>query len=122
MPVAKVMALYRKYSGKEFLRTTSASDLLDITGSRTGDTFYLHIVNTSRSHSVPVEFQINGRTIVSANAFEISEDPMYEIIRAENDRLIPKHKNIETGKPYFVPPASVTAVELITNAKAVSLV
>ena len=115
MPVAKVMALYRKYSGKEFLKTTSASDLLDITGSRTGDTFYLHIVNTSRTQTIPVDFQINGKTIVSAQAFEISEDPAYEILRAENDRLLPKTKNIEKGKAYSVPPASVTAVKLITS-------
>jgi len=114
MPVAKVMALYRKYSGKEYLRTSSASDLLDITGSRTDDTFYLHIVNTSRSQAVPVEFRIDGRAIVSAKTYEISEDPSYEIIRAENDRLLPKIKDIETGKPYSIPPASVTAVLLNT--------
>jgi hypothetical protein len=114
MPVAKVMSLYKKYSGKEFLRTNSTSDLLDVTGSRTGDTFYLHIVNTSRNHTVPVKFNIDGRTIVSANAYEISEDPTYEIIRAENDRLQPKVKNIEIAKDYSIPPASVTAVELFT--------
>jgi len=115
MPVAKVMALYRKYSGKEYLRTASASVMLDVTGSRTGDNCYLHIVNTSRTDTVPVEFHVDGKTIVSATAFEISEDPAYEIIRAENDRLQPKTKNIETGKPYYVPPASVTAVQLIIN-------
>jgi len=115
MPVAKVMALYRKYSGKEFLRTSSTSDLLDITGSRTGDTFYLHIVNTSRTKSVPVKFHINGKTILSAKAYEISEDPTYEIIRAENDLLSPKTKVVEVDKMYSVPPASVTAVELNTS-------
>jgi hypothetical protein len=119
MPVAKVMALYRKYSGKEFLKTSSPSDLLDITGSRTGDTFYLHIVNTSRDQTVPVRFHINGRTIVSATAYEISEDPTYEIIRAENDLLQPKIKNIVTDKNYAVPPASVTAVELNTTTDIV---
>ena len=118
MPVAKVMALYRKYSGKDYLNTSSASDLLDVTGSRTGDTFYLHIVNTSRNQSVPTKFQINGRTIVSAQAFEISEDPTYEILRAENDSLQPKVKTIEPDKSYIVPPASVTAVQLITTANA----
>jgi alpha-L-arabinofuranosidase len=116
MPVAKVMALYRKYSGRQFLQTTSASDLLDVTGSRSGDTFYLHIVNTSRTHSVSAEFRIDGMKIVSAKAYEISENPMYEIIRAENDRLQPKEKIIDLAKGYSVPPASVTAVELMTTA------
>ena len=115
MPVAKVMALYSKYSGKEFLRTNSTSDLLDITGSRTGDSFYLHIVNTSRTNAVPVKFLINGKTIVSAKAYELSADPAYEILRAENDLLLPKTKEIELDKTYSVPPASVTAVELIAT-------
>ncbi len=114
MPVARVMALYRRYSGKDYLKTSSPSDKLDITGSRTDDTFYLHIVNTSRRRSVPVRFQINGRTIISAKAFEIAEDPTYEILSAENDRLQPKTKDIELDKPYSVPPASVTAVMINT--------
>jgi len=113
MPVAKVMALYRRYSGRQFLQTTSASDLLDVTGSRTGDTFYLHIVNTSRTRSVPVEFRIDGMKIISAKVHEISEDPMYEIIRAENDRLQPREKVVGADATYSVSPSSVTAVELI---------
>ena len=115
MPVAKVMALYRKYSGKEFLKTVSASKVLDVTGSRTGNTYYLHIVNTSRSQAVPVEFRIDGKVISSAKAFEIAEDPTYEILKDENDRMQTKTKEVTIGKSYTVPPASVTAVQLTIN-------
>jgi len=114
MPVAKVMALYRKYSGKEYIQTASASDVLDITGSRTDNVFYLHIVNTSRSQAIPVGFQIDGMKIVSAKVFEISEDPEYEIISAESDRLQTKEKSVTENSSYIVPPASVSAVQLIT--------
>ena len=110
MPVAKVMALYRKYSGKEFLQTASSTDELDVTGSRTGHTFYLHIVNTNRTQAIPVTFQIDGMKIVTAKAYEISEDPAYEIISAESDRLQTKEKNILADQSYSVPPASVSAI------------
>ena len=113
MPVARVMALYRKYSGKEYLQTASSSGMLDVTGSRTDNTFFLHIVNTSRTQTIPVEFKIDGMKIISAKVYEISEDPEYEIISAENDRLQPKEKSVEVNRAHLIPPASVTAVELI---------
>jgi hypothetical protein len=115
MPVAKVMALYRKYSGNEYLQTVTTSDKLDVTGSRKGNTFYLHIVNTSRSETIPVEFRIDGTKIISGKVYEISEDPEYEIISADNDRLQPKEKSIAVNQAYLVPPASVSAVELVTT-------
>ena len=68
--------------------------------------------NTSCSQAVPVEFRINGKVISSAKAFEIAEDPTYEILKAENDRMQTKTKEVTIGKPYTVPPASVTAVQL----------
>ena len=115
MPVARVMALYRKYSGKEYLQTASSSNMLDVTGSRTDNTFFLHIVNTSRTQTIPVEFKIDEMKIISAKVYEISEDPEYEIISAENDRLQPKEKGIETNRAHLIPPASVSAIELIAK-------
>ncbi len=49
MPVAKIMSLYRKHTGKEYLEVTGAPDGLDITASRSGNTVYVHVVNTNRS-------------------------------------------------------------------------
>jgi hypothetical protein len=116
MPVARVMQLYRKHSGKEFVKSETSTGPLDVTASRTENKIYLHIVNTSRDRSVTTRFQLAGMSIQSGTAHEISAPPEFEIIRAENDPLIPKKKEIDVRSPYTVPPASVTAVELTCQA------
>lgn len=112
MPVAKVMSLYRKFSGTNFVKTETTGGLLDVTASRTGDTVYLHIVNTSRTLPTTVQFLLEGMTIQSGMAHEIAGPPEFEIIRAENDPLTVKTKEIDILSPYVVPPASVTAISL----------
>ena len=112
MPVAKIMSLYRKYSGKEFLELSNVPEGLDITASRTGNTIYLHVVNINRASSVKTLLKINGMLIKSGKAFELSTDPEFEILSAVNDPLIPKEKLLNVNEPVTFPAASVTAVEL----------
>lgn len=56
MPVAKVMSLYRHHTGKDFLEVRSTPDDLDITASRSENTIYLHVVNTSRVRTAHLNF------------------------------------------------------------------
>ena len=44
------MSEYGKHTGEEFVRVSGAPEL-DITASRTGDQFFLHIVNTHRTRA-----------------------------------------------------------------------
>lgn len=115
MPVAKIMSLYRKHSGKEYLEVSDASNGLDVTASRTGNTIYLHVVNTNRTESVKTTLNVNKMTILSGKAFELSADPEFEIIRAEKDPLIPKERMLVINEPISFPAASVTAIELIVS-------
>ena len=113
MPVAKVMSLYRKHSGNQYLEVSNVPGGLDITASRTEDTIYLHVVNINRAWPVSLNLNINNLAIKSAKAFELSTDPEFEILRAENDPLIPKERLLSINEPILFPAASVTAVELI---------
>ncbi len=115
MPVGKVMSLYRHHVGKEFLETSSTHSDLDVTASRTGNTIYLHVVNTSRTNPVKTILRVTGCEIQSAKAFELSTDPTFEIMNPKNDPLIPKEKTLDVHEPVLFPPASVTAVELVTG-------
>lgn len=115
MPVAKIMSLYRKHSGKEYLNVSCPNEDLDITASRTDNTIYAHVVNTDRITPAKIMLKVNGMVIESGKAFEISADPEFEIISASNDPLIPKEKNISLNKPVTFPPASVIALELIVK-------
>lgn len=112
MPVAKIMCLYRKHSGNEFIDATSNNKDLDITASRTGDTIYLHVVNTNRLMPAQITLKINNMSIVSGKSFELSTDPEFEILSSENDPLVPKEKVLPINEPVVFSPASVTAVEL----------
>ena len=112
MPVAKIMALYRKHTGKEYLEVSGVPEVLDITASRSGNIIYLHVVNTSRVRPAETAIRINDLTIKSAKAFELSADPEFEILSAVNDPLIPKEKILNINETVLFPPASVTAVEL----------
>jgi hypothetical protein len=112
MPVAKIMSLYRRHSGKNFLEVTGVPGGLDITASQTGKTIYLHVVNTSRIKQNGTLLKVNNLTIKSAKAFELSGDPEFEILSAANDPLVPKERIIPVNEPVIFPAASVTAVEL----------
>jgi alpha-L-arabinofuranosidase len=112
MPVAKIMSLYRKHTGKQYVDVTGVPDELDITASRTGNTIYLHVVNTSRVKSNGLIFNVGNLKIKSAIAFELSGDPELEILSAANDPLVPKERILPVNETVTFPAASVTAVEL----------
>lgn len=112
MPVAKIMSLYRQHTGKDFLDVQNVSDDLDITASRSGNIVYLHVVNTSRIRTVKTFINVENMEISSGKAFELAADPTFEIIRAENDPLKPRERNLNMDEPVEFPAASVTAVEL----------
>lgn len=115
MPVAKIMSLYRKHSGKNFLKANNSNQDLDITASRTDNKIFIHVVNTNRTTSLKTMLKINGMVIESGKAFEISADPEFEILSASNDPMISKERNILVNESLTFPPASVTALELIVK-------
>jgi hypothetical protein len=111
MPVAKVMALYRKHAGESFLSVAETPPDLDVTASRTGDTVYLHVINTNRTQSRPAALAVAGLPIRSGRAFTIAADPTFEIIAAERDPMRVRESDIDPAAPVSFPAASVTAVE-----------
>lgn len=115
MPVGKVAALYRKHTGTHFIRCVGGPPELDVTASRSGDTFFLHVVNTDRTRSRALRLAVAGRAVRGGKAFEIAGDPFFELTAAEPDPMTVRTRNLEAGAPLVFPPASVTAVELSTG-------
>ena len=111
MPVGKVAALYRKHTGTNFTKCEGAPADLDITTSRAGDTFFVHVVNTHRTRAQSCGLAIDGLSIRSGKAFEIAADPQSEILSAQDDPMLVKAREITAG-PVVFPAASVTALEL----------
>jgi len=111
MPVARVMALYRAHSGQQAVEVLAAAPGLDVTASRTGTRFFLHVVNTQRTQPVEVELAVDGMALKSGVAFEIAADPEFEVL-VRDEVLTPKRKDIPADGKWTFPPASVSALEL----------
>jgi alpha-L-arabinofuranosidase len=112
MPVARVMALYRKHSGKHFLSVPDAPADLDVTASRTGDKLFLHVINTNRTASRSAAIAVAGRSLRSAATYTIAADPEFEIMSAERDPMRVREGKAAVDAPISFPAASVTALEI----------
>src|SRR5215813_4023834 len=113
-PVARVMRLYRHHTGIHGVEVKRTPDGLDIVASRSGDTIYLHVVNTQRTRAVKASFQIEGRRVQSGRVLEMADDPMVEVTylnSSEVMRVVEKPIGDRAGWEF--PAASVSAVELI---------
>lgn len=115
MPVAHIMSFYRKHMGTQALNVMQAPDGLDVTASRTADTIRLHVINTSQTRPVTCRMAVEGQSIESAKVFEMSADPMHEILAAEPDVLAPREKNL-VGLDCTFAPASLSMVTLSLQA------
>jgi hypothetical protein len=112
MPVARVMSLYRRHSGKKALGVAASPRDLDVTASRTDDRVFLHVVNTNRTRTETVRMEVEGVQVASGLAFEIADDPMREIDETNPGLFGPVEKPVPRGTPWSFPAASVTAIEL----------
>jgi alpha-L-arabinofuranosidase len=115
MPVAMVMALYRKHKGEKALDVLASHKDLDVTASRTGDKVFLHVANINRTESVAAFFDIPGYSITSGNIHYIALDPAYEIWEHKPEITAPRTEALPESHAWTFPPASVSVVELIIS-------
>jgi hypothetical protein len=112
-PVARVMRLYRRHIGSHAVEVKRTPEGLDIVASRSGDTIYLHVVNTQRTRAVKAGFQIEGRRVQSGRVLEMTDDPMVEVTYLNSaDVMRVVEKPIGDLAGWEFPAASVSAVEL----------
>lgn len=111
MPVASVMALYRKHIGEKAVSIQSKNSDLDVVASRTKNTIFIHAINTNRTRSVETKINAKGMKILAGKVFEIADDPEREIF--ENaPPFAPKEWQFPANGIWSFPPASVSAIEL----------
>ena len=112
LPVARVMALYRRHSGQWAASVNTAPEELDVTASRSGDRLFLHVVNVSRTRAARAALSVTGMRIAAGRAFEIVDDPMREIDHRTPQLFAPKEYAVGPEGHWLFPAASVTAIEL----------
>ena len=111
MPVARVMSLYRHHAGEDAVTVNASPSDLDVTASRTGDTLYLHIVNTNRTQAVKTAIQVKGMALQDGKIFEIAANPELVVMRDTAGALAPVEKQAPADGTLIIPAASVSAVE-----------
>ncbi|MHC4401215.1 MAG: alpha-L-arabinofuranosidase C-terminal domain-containing protein [Planctomycetota bacterium] len=116
MPVALVMSLYRRHTGKQAVDVTRTPDGLDATASRTGDRVWLHVVNTRRQRAVGTRLTVEGMEIAAGRVFEMAADPEFEVIQTEPNAIVAREKPLPADASWTFPAASVSAVELEVRA------
>jgi alpha-L-arabinofuranosidase len=112
MPVGKVAALYRKHTGAQFVKVTGGPPELDITASKSGSRYFIHVANTDREKSARGRISIQDLNWRTGKSFQIAVSPEAEIVSAAQDPMRVIEKSIDSGTDIQFPAASVTALEL----------
>jgi alpha-L-arabinofuranosidase len=115
LPVGSIMKLYKKFKGRNGVGVDSVPGDLDVAATRTGDRFYLHVLNTSYTRSVKASLAVRGMTIVKAQIHEIAPpDPLEYVNQNRPDVFTPSTKAVPPDDPltWTFPPTSVSVAEL----------
>ena len=102
----------RSHVGKKYLDVTCSGDV-DATATKTGNTVYLHITNTSMSASQTVSLDLgewNG-AVKTAKMYCISADPETEITPDNVNVFSPITSDVDANN-IVLPPAAVAAIEI----------
>lgn len=110
MPVGAIMALFGRHQG-QYAVDIAGSGSLDITASRTGDKFFLHIANPDMHTAQTLKLAVEGKTIQSAVMHYIDADPAEEIGLINPHCFDPKQKQLD-GDTVIIPAAAVATIEI----------
>lgn len=112
-PVGHVMRLFGAHQGKHALELAT-NGTVDAVASRTGNTIYLHLANTSMTTDETLTLEL-GQPIESAKMYYIAADPTTEITPCNMDCFAERVVAIE-GNTLTLPRAAVAAVEITVGA------
>ena len=110
-PVGEVMKLYGTHVGKKYLDISYSGDI-DATATRTDNTVYLHITNTSMTSVQRVQLDLGAvNPPKNAKMHLISADPETEITPDNVDVFKPVTVDVDTDS-IILPAAAVAVVEV----------
>ncbi len=111
-PAGSIIRLFKRHNGKQGVAVRTAPAELDVAASRTGNRFFLHVLNKSFDRAVQATFQVEGMRVTGGRAHEIApEDPRTAVGLDQPAVFTPVERAIGPS-PWRFPPASVSALEL----------
>jgi len=109
-PVATVMCLFGNHQGQYALDIT-AGGTVDAVASRTGDTVYVHMINTDCHNPASCQLSIPGEKIRSVKMYSVSENIMTEVTMC-NPNVFAIREETVVGDTVVLKPGAVAALEI----------
>ena len=119
LPAGEVMRFFRQTSGDQGIRVPERHGALELSGSRKGNTLYLHAVNTDLHNREALELEIDGATIESAFVEEIAPGIASYVDHERRDTFLPVRRDLtiqDNRVAWTAPAASVSALVLTFSA------
>ena len=109
------MKLYGRHVGKKYL-DISYSGNIDATATRTGNTVYLHVTNTSMTDAQILDLDLGEQNsaVKTVKMYCISADPETEIT-PDNVDAFQTAESDERADKITLPAAAVAAIEITLN-------
>ena len=112
LPVGHIMRLFRRHSGTHGVAVTSDDTSVEVSASRSGDTLYLHVVNTSLDNAAEVSLDLGGTTPKTVRAHRINPALDTAIDSTALEVFAISSSAEANVAKLHVPKASVTAYEI----------
>lgn len=119
LPCGAVARLFKRHIGQQGVALKSAPSNLDITASRAGDRFFLHVANTNYSGSTEATLNVVGMAATGGRVWEIApENPRQEVSSINPDVFKPREQTLPAAESvtWRFPARSVSVIELDCRA------
>ena len=110
-PVGEVMRLFGAHQGKKAL-DISYDGSIDAVASASGNKVFVHVANTSMVKSEQLNFNLEGKEIVSATMYSICAEPETEIAPT-NIGCFKETVSVSENGVFTLPKCAVAAIEII---------
>lgn len=109
LPAGTIMRLMSRHIGK-FSTDVEVDTAIDACASRTGNKYYLHLINLDRTAAHKVDLFIGEEEAVPTRILEISNSPSDEVCVVMPDIFEPKEIKVNSAS-YTLPAAAVAVIE-----------
>jgi alpha-L-arabinofuranosidase len=116
-PVGSIARLFKRHNGTQGVAVTRSPAGLDIAASRTGNKFWLHVVNTNYSRAVEASFGVSGLTVTAGRVYQIAPEDLRQMVTLDEPDVFQPVDAALPNAPVLnwrFPAGAVAAVELDT--------
>jgi len=112
LPAGHIMRFFRRHSGERAVALDDTRSSLEMSASRSGNTVYLHAVNTDLENEVRLDLSVTGQNVRSGRQLTINPELDAAIDSTALDVFTPNETKLTDVTRVVVPKAAVSVFEL----------